>query len=176
MKSYICARALNLHLSNIISHYSYMKHTIVLSCVKKEEVIWPEGACLSCKGIHLYVVQTQVQNIVVSTGVHPQSVQNDFHTSPSSSLKHSICPFFGPVLSWRKPPCKYRISACCHSGHSSKSTSYRMQSGHLPGTRLSPNIPQAGHVAAAWQRLSPSLSPQTTQSKSCRRPLRQAHT
>jgi len=45
-------------------------------------VSWPEGLCLSCEGTHLYVVQTQVQNTVGSTGVHPQSIQNDFHISP----------------------------------------------------------------------------------------------
>jgi len=98
---------------------------------------------------------------------------------PSSTLKHScgwICPFLDPVLSGWEPPSKYRISACCHSGHSSKSTRYSLQSQHLPRARLSPSIPQAGRVAAAWQRLSPSLFPQPTQSWSCQRPLWQAHT
>lgn len=82
-KSYVCARALNVYLSNISHYYySYMKYMFVLCCVKEEEVIWPEGLCLSCEGTHLYVVQTQVQNTVGSTGVHPQSIQNDFHISP----------------------------------------------------------------------------------------------
>lgn len=98
---------------------------------------------------------------------------------PSSSLKHScgwICPFLDPVLSGWEPPSKYRISACCHSGHSSKSTRYSLQSQHLPRARLSPSIPQAGRAAAAWQRLSPNQFPQPTQSWSCQRPLWEAHT